>query len=321
MIRPLSYHIILSIVFILVFSVELFPQDKTDDPALYNNAIVKEYNKVVEKSLCYSLEQVHNDQDEEVAKARTAVVEQINTAIGTLKDMEGFKGDSKLKNEALDILKLYLDAFRVDFKDANELKKGSNDSYEAMEKYLKSLTKAEKKLQEAGAQFQKAQQAFAEKNNLKIKSGNTTTNDVLNQVAMINAYCRDFFLIRFKISKINAAYLDALNEKKIAVMDAKRKEMEEFTAASEKQIKEIKPYEGEKIYYDQMLEYLAYYSGIATKEYLDLYNIRNSTGRRGSGDIQKYNEIIQGCNQKTPEMDNKIQEAELKFRKKYTPKG
>ena len=191
-----------------------------EEPAAYNNYIVGEQNKVLAKVIEYIVQSVHNEDFSAVENKRLQVIGQIETAIQRIEKLEPFEKGDKLKLEALEVLKLYKEAYKEDFSEINVLKKNRESSFEAMEQYFEAQDKAELKMNKTAERFNNAQKAFIEKHALIMEEAEK--DKTMEVISNVNKYSRDVFLEYFRISKLNAACLDALSAQNPDLLEKKR---------------------------------------------------------------------------------------------------
>jgi hypothetical protein len=175
-----------------------------ENPADYNNHIVARQDSVLEKSIYYSIQTAHSDDENANNAMRLEVIRRIDQSIAELQNTATYKNDAKLRNESIEALTLYKEAFTTEFQEVIFLKKNSMGSFEALEKYFRAQDRAENKLNHASKKFAKAQIDFASKYKLSIEQG--PMHDVLDVITHVNQYSRALFLEQFRVSKINAAF-------------------------------------------------------------------------------------------------------------------
>ncbi|MFL5729593.1 MAG: hypothetical protein ACJ75J_08930 [Cytophagaceae bacterium] len=287
-----------------------------DNPADYNNHVVEEQNAVMRKSIDYTVQTVHSEDENKNNAMRLEVIKQIDQSIGELKNTAPYKNDAKLRDESIDVLTLYKEAFTTEFQEVNSLKKKSQDSFEAMDKYFKAQDKAENKLSNASKKFAKAQMDFATKYKLTMEKG--SMQDELDVITKVNQYSRALFLEQFKVSKVNAGFLDALNAQKGGVMGDKRKELQTVTASSLANVKALSPYNGDKVYKAATQKLVEYYKSHADKEYLEMENIMKMA-KPTNKDVERFNSLVTQMNEETTKLVQDFNKANKEFMRVNIP--
>lgn len=309
-------HPVLLAVLILTSVKSVAQKYSFDNPADYNNHVVEEQNIVMRKSIDYTMQTVHSDDENANNSMRLEVLKQIDQSIGELKNTAAYKNDAKLRDESIDVLTLYKEAFTTEFQEVNSLKKKSQDSYEAMEKYFKAQDRAENKLSNASKKFAKAQLDFASKYKLTMEK--SSMQDELDNITKVNQYSRALFLAQFKVSKVNAGFLDALNAQKAGVMEDKRKELQTVSTVSLSDIKALSPYNGEKNYKAATVRLVEYYKSHSEKEYLEMESILKKA-KPENKDIERFNLLVTKMNEETTKMVQDFNKANKEFMRDNIP--
>lgn len=267
------------------------------NPGDYNNFIMKEVIATVQKNFEYISLSVHSDEYDQLEKKRKEVVNEIVKAKEHIREMPPLEGDTRLRDEAVDVLDEYKTAFELDFKSILQLKRKSKDSYEAMETYFDAQNKAEEKVNKATRQLRKAQQVYAEKNNMRVVD--SRSDDVLekkmNKISEVNEYWRSLFLDYFKVSKQYDKMWDALSEQKAGPLHHQR----ELTL---KLIEDILPllkskptFNGDSEFRDQTINLIEYYQSIAKVDFEKIISHLTKKTMEPR-DVEEVNAIISKCN-------------------------
>jgi hypothetical protein len=305
-----------------------------NDALEFNNLLVNEQNLVSAKNLEYVSYSVHSEDFATVEQKRLDVVKQIDKSSKTISKKDAPAEAAKMKEEVLEVLKMYKKVFTLDFVEVNELKQSKQNSYQAMENYFKAQDAAEKKLSKASQRFSKAQERFAKKMDVELKVQEEDAKEV-EKFAVINevyGYTRQIFLIQFKVSKADAEFMDGLSENKSAsYLDSKKSKLEDITGEAVKALKSTKSFKGDSKYKNSALDLVKFYEEMAKKNYGDmvkLATLKAKNPKKLSRDevndyndlVNKYNETINTYNQKIQELNSKFNEENSKLLQKYVPK-
>jgi hypothetical protein len=309
------YFIFLAAI-VFISTVSMAQKYSFDNPADYNNHVVEEQNIVMRKSIDYTMQTVHSDDENSNNAMRLEVIKQIDQSIGELKNTAAYKNDAKLRDESIDVLTLYKEAFTTEFQEVNSLRKKSQDSYEAMDKYFKAQDKAENKLSNASRRFAKAQLDFATKYKLTMEKG--SMQDELDIITKVNQYSRALFLAQFKVSKVNAGFLDALNAQKAGVMEDKRKELQTVSATSLSTVKALSAFNGDKNYKAATIKLIEYYKSHSEKEYLEMETILKKS-KPENKDIERFNLLVIKMNEETTKNVQDFNKANKEFMRDNIP--
>ena len=137
-------------------------------PLEYNNQMISEQTKIMNLILEFGR---NNSQDPNVIDGiRMKIVEQAEKSLKVVEAMSGYEGSTRMRDAAVKLFKLYLDASKTSYKEMIDiLRKGAEISVEDVERIQQiqmELTEKEKPLD---AEFQAAQKEFASKHKLMIQ--------------------------------------------------------------------------------------------------------------------------------------------------------
>ncbi len=303
-----------------------------DSPAAYNNFIVMLHNKVTAKNLEYISQSVHSEDIMSIEKSRKDVINEIGSAIGKLSAIEPYEGDAKLRDVGVEVLKLNLETFQLDFMQINQMKQGRYDSFEALENYFKAEDQAEKKLAQAASRFRAAQEEFASNNQLKLTSEAEAENQqVIKRINKLNTYARIVFLQYFKVSKINAKFWEAINQKDAKLAESLRKEMVEASTKSVANLERLSGFQDDTQYRDAALDLLKHFQQLSLNELKDLTRYQYKLDNPGELTTQEqvnefnkmaaeYNKIIQEYNGKSQALINRMNSEQQGLLQRHIPK-
>jgi len=268
-----------------------------NNPGDYNNFIMKEVSSTVQKNFEYISLSIHSEDYDQLEKKRKEVVDGIADARVHVREMPPLEGDTKLRDEAVDVLNEYKMAFELDFKSILNLKRKSKDSYEAMEAYFEAQDKAEEKVNKATLKLRKAQRAYAEKNNMEIVD--SKSDDVLerkmNKIIEVNDYWRSIFLIYFKVSKQYDKMWDALSEQKAVPLSHQRDLTLKLIDQLMPAFKAKPDFHGDSEFRDQTINMVEYYQKVAQFDFSKIIDALNKKSM-GHKDVEEINSIISKCN-------------------------
>lgn len=290
-------------------------------PAEYLDYIVVEQEKILASNIEYITSSVHGNDWSGIDYKRKKVIQQLNTSAQKIQSMPSYKGNTQLKEEANAVITLYLETFKIEFNEALNLKKASSESYEAMEKYLKTQNKAEKKLKRAGDKFAKAQERFAKKYGIELVESKDDMGIVAEKISAVNAYSSQIFLIQFKVAKDNAAFLTALNEQKsLSVLERRRQQLEASSEEAKAKLAALEDYNKDKSLKESADNLVGFYADLAKNAYKTLTTIK---GKREKDltkeDVDAYNEAIQSYNTNAPQALDAFSKAQGLFLQNHIP--
>ena len=267
------------------------------NPGDYNNFIMKEVITTVQKNFEYIALSIHSEDYDQLEKKRKEVVDGIADAKTHVRDMPPLEGDTKLRDEAVEVLDEYKSAFELDFKSILSLKRKSKDSYEAMEAYFTAQDRAEEKVNKATRQLRKAQHVYAEKNNMKVVD--SKSDDVLekkmNKIIEVNDYWRSIFLTYFKVSKQYDKMWDALAEQKANPLSHQRDLTIKLIDQVLPELRRKPSFHDDSEFRDQTTNMVEYYRQVAQIEFGKIIDVLNKKSMEHK-DVEEVNSIITKCN-------------------------
>ncbi len=305
----------------LFIGAQVFAQSPTPAEAVkYSDNIIHLHQHCLDATLNYTIESIHTDDPNEKEKLRDDIITLLNSSLEKLKKMEGFHGDTKLRDEGIEVFELYLESFSIDFPQVQALENSKEDSYEAMEKYMEANDKVEDKINKTAKRFQKAHQAYADKYNIKLIESDEK-DDRVEIIGETNKYNRAIFLQFFRVSKANSAFNEALVAQKASSMESKRKLLMNEANAALVAIKNVKPLNGDKTYRNAAIEFIEYHRNLAKNEFSELVNIIKKGNGRTQEDVNRYNLVCQEYNNQNVKLVNDFNNASVELYRTNIPKS
>jgi hypothetical protein len=263
----------------------------------YNNFIMKEMSAAVQKNFEYLSFIVHSEAYDQMDDKRKEVVKQIVEAKEKVSQMPPLDGDTRLRDESIEVLNEYKNAFELDYKQIIGLKKKSKESFDAMKEYFKAEDEAEEKLNKATQKLRKAQRLYASKNNMTVVDGKADDEleRKMGKAKATNLYWREVFIEYFKVSEAYDLMWDALNQRKASIIDNERQKVIKAINATLPGIKAIPPFNGDTEFRDQTIGIIEYYRQVADIQFAKITERLKKTALE-QADIDLINAIINQCN-------------------------
>ncbi|MEM7105550.1 MAG: hypothetical protein AAF502_20600 [Bacteroidota bacterium] len=306
---------IFSFCFLMLNSV--YAQD-FEHPVQYNNYIIDEQSMITNRNLDYITTSVHSNDLNAIEAKRQQVIQQIQVSLEKYRALPGFEGDSKMRDEAVAVLETYLETFNIDFSEALSLKAGSQESFEAMEKYYEAQDRAERKMAKATDRFNRAQEGFARKHEFEIVEDEHASNKI-KKIADLNEYTRVIYLKFFKVSKSNSAFFDALEAEKAITMDRKRVELQEDCSEALVFLDALEGFKGEKAYRTSAINLIEFHHNLAKDGFKTLVEVVEKKDKLTQEDVDNYNRIIEEYNNKSQLLINIFNEENTRLMKRHIP--
>lgn len=295
-----------------------------EHPVDYNNFIVGEMNEIVSKNLAYISQSVHSDDFEQVEGKRKDLITQIQTAHKNISQTKPYEKGEKLQSECVEVLNMYQQIFEIEYQEVNVLKQSSEASFEAMEAYFVAQDKAEKNLSKATERFYKAQKAYIKTHDIQMaeSEGESEMEKQFKEIAEVNAYTRELYLIYFQMTKYNSIFFDAVNEGDKGGLDGKRKRLEAASDQALEKLKQMKGFKGDADLLKVTTKIAKFYNEMSKKGFVDIVKVvRAKQEDLTQEDVDKYNEAIELFNTKLPELVEEYNTAQMELMKKHVPKG
>ncbi len=199
----------ISILVMLFISCNLSAQE-------YENALeylefVDEQQKDIPKRMWrYTKAIAHSRSDRAVENKREQLVKEIESAIKKIQRAPGFEGD-EFKNQVLTSLEFNKNILNNDYEKIIDMKAVAEQSYDAMEAYMKAQELADEKMEQVQKTFETNYYAFANKHNINIIEDESDLGKKMAKSNEVFKYYKKMYLIYFKVY-VNEIYLmDALN--------------------------------------------------------------------------------------------------------------
>ena len=272
----------------------------------------------------YVMESVHNENFDQVERSRLRLIGMIEHAYGKVKAMPAFKDNSVFRDEAAGVFSIYLDAFNIEFKEANLLKEKRQESYEAMESFYNAQDKAEKKLEIASDKLMVAQQQFAKDHEMEIMmaKGHSGTQNMIQVINKVNGYTRVIFLAYFKVSKDDAAVLDAMEVKNPEKMETFRKKRLISADEGLAKLNALGKFEEDDEFRQSAIALLEFHKKMGNEAYPELVKfISKKQEDLTQEDVDIYNGVIEILNSQPPLLLTKFNQLNMEFYKKHIPGG
>jgi hypothetical protein len=290
---------------------------QTVDPVKYFEFLNNEHVAIVSKSLEYVQHSVHSDDASGVERKRVELINQIGVATANVNNRPSDKATAQLKADMLSVLNAYKEAFRNEFSTLLQLKMESDNSFEAMQKYLDAQDAVEKKLAAAADRFLQAQKEFAKKNNILLVESDR--NSEINQINRLNNYHRAVFLRYFRLSKRNAAVLDAMSKQDVKLMEKERVLLLEESKRELKSLQLMPAFNGDTEFRDAVVNLASFFKDMAENDFAKVVAALRKK-EMTQEDVDAYNKAVDRFNNESGVLLDNYNQTSDKLFKKNVPK-
>ena len=304
------------LVVLLCIASSSFAQTKNHPGVDYNDIIVGEHHALLALVTDYLVQTVHSDDYKSIDLMRKQVIDQVENAISKIEALGPFEGDTKMRDEALEVLKVYKEAYTEDFNTINSLKAESQKSFEAMAQYLKAEELVEEKLNNTLKRFNRAQQEFAMRHNLTIENGKR--KHPMDIIVQVYKYNREVFLQYFKVFIQNEACLNALYKQDGDLLDKERLKLLLHAQEARVTLKGMAPFQQDEQYKSSALSYISFHQEFAQDDMLKLVKIFHKD-QITSEDIKQANRVLTKYNADLKAAEDAFHNANILLLQTYIP--
>jgi len=294
-------------------------QQTIDNPITYFDFFNQEHSALAQKNMEYLQYAVHSDDLTVIAEKRLALLAQVQQSQAKMEQLPDFARDAGLKATMVEVLQTYEALFEVGFQEVEALKLSAQDGFNQMEKYLAAQTAAEQQMAGASAKLLAAQQQFAKANNiqLQMEPGSVTEAQQLNA---LNEYQRNIFLRSFRVSKLNAQFLLAMEQEGAENLEQIRQQLLQANSEEIPQLKKVADYNGDTAYRDAVVAQLEILQALAKDDYPALVKVKTKGDQLTQEDVNAYNTAISKVNTELNPATEKINVALQNLLRKNVPK-
>jgi hypothetical protein len=159
--------------------------------------------------------------------------------------MPAYKGDKSFRDSTTNFLKMYYNVLNEDYSKIINMEEVAEQSYDAMEAYFLAQELVDKKLEEANATIQTAQETFAKKNNINLIKGQDELGEMSEKVHEVNKYYHQAYLLFFRPFKQEVYLMDAIQKGNITGIEQNKNSLSKYAEDGLAKLAAIKPFDGD----------------------------------------------------------------------------
>ncbi len=262
-----------------------------------------------------------------VESKRKALVTETKAVLTDLKKKKGFDGKEALKNSLTEFLNIKLAVLEEDYEKIVNMDKIKEQSYDAMEAYIRAQEAANEKLDGAFEIVKKAQNEFATKHSIILEQREGDEIDKkIAKASKVLSHFNEVYLIFFRSYLQEGYVLEALGSEDVAAIEQGRNALESYAKEGLKKLETLEDYEKDSSLKDLAKNLLEFYlkeaEGDFTKQidFLlsqdDLVKLRKAAEKsRKKEEINAYNEKVEAINEEADRL-NKITQSSNNNREK-----
>ena len=246
-----------------------------ENPVEYMNQIGEHYKEISKKTWEYTSALAKDKNTRKIDKKRTALLDEIKSAMNQVKKMSAFNGDISLRDTVFAFLELNYIVLNEDYAKIADLEEIAEQSYDMMEAYLTLQDVANEKLSSAGERLSQTEKDFAKRNDVTLIEGDETKLTArLRKASKMWKYYNEVYLIFFKSYLLEGQMLNAINENDMNAAEQIRNSLAQTAATGLKDVSSKQAFEGDNSLILAAKEILKFYQKEAEKDIVTILDFQ-----------------------------------------------
>jgi len=232
----------------LIFMILLFPLAVSgqNSPVDYLDKLNADYD-VINKDTWDYIRQVNKGRNaRKIEKRRLELAETLRQAIYNVGKVPPYQGDPELKDAFSNYLKLSYQVINNGYAEIVDMEKVAEDSYDAMEAYLLTKERANKKMDSAFNLLMAAQDNFTEKHHIRVIETEDKISQKIENAGELDEYHNKIYLVFFKCSFYEAEMIVAQEQGRIGDIEQFRQTLAVTAEEGKEKLREIGSFNGDK---------------------------------------------------------------------------
>jgi hypothetical protein len=285
---------ILLTISLIISSFTFSSAQNIDNPIAYFDYFNQQHGAIVQQNMNYLQVMVHSDDVKQLATTRLQLLQIINQIEEQLTQLPDYDKDAGMKAAMQNVLSIYKDLYQGAYLEIEALKPTAQNSFELMQSYIDSQSAAEKQLADASRHFLDAQKLFAKTNGIILMEAQQSTET--EQLNKLNEYQRFLFLSSFRVSKLNAQFLEGMNGSDETTINTDLNNLIDACKEEITKVEKTGPFNDNIAYRDAVLRQARTIHTLAEKDYaLLIKGAVNSNGLTAK-EANQYNTVIMKIN-------------------------
>jgi hypothetical protein len=281
----------------------------------YMKKIGKQFDIISSCTWDYAATVAHSTNAKKVAKRRKKLLKTIDKAQKKVNRLPDYKGDVAYRDATVSYLRLTYDVLNNDFAKIVDMAAIAEDSYDAMEAYMKAKELANQKLDVAGAAIDLQQHSFAKAHNINLTESKDKKGKKLQVAGEAFKYHNKCYLIFFKAYKQEAYMLDALSQRDMNALQQNANALSVCVAEGIHKTDTLKAFKADPSLKAMCKEILVFYKTEAAKQVPLLISY---PAKKESFDRVKQAYDVKSQSSRTKIEENDMKKAESEFKKQTT---
>ena len=206
----------------ILFSTATLDAQTFDNAGTYMDYITNEHRAIMQDVLGYTSAVAHGKSARKVDKRRKEMLVTIKDAKKKIAAMPPYKGDRSYRDSVVVLLEMTYIVMNEDYEKIVNMEEIAEQSYDAMEAYMKAQEVADDKLDQSQERAIQAQKEFAADNNVNLIEAKDELSKKMRQAGRVNSYYHRLYLVFFKSYKQEYYLVEALNKNDISGLEQNR---------------------------------------------------------------------------------------------------
>lgn len=262
----------------------------------------------------------HGRNMKKIERKRTDLINSIDKVRADINDMPSYNGDKSVRDSAVHYVKILYSVFNEDYAKLVNMEEIAEQSYDMMEAYLLAQQKANEKLQEAAAAYDRSHRVFAKNNNINLIESSSELDKKLETAGKVQDYYNQVYLIFFKAYKQEFFFLEALNEKNTNSMEQNRTALLNYANDGLEKLKALKGYNSDQSIENGCRKVLEFYKSESEKDFVvfsdfilkaenfDKVKSTFETSSKSKSDVDQFNKAVNDINKASEKYNNTNQQ-------------
>lgn len=317
----------LKLLVLFLISLNTFAQNSAGE---HMSRLASDYEQINKDTWDYIRQASRGKSANKLEKRRSELAGTLRKAKYNVSKVPVYKGDDSLKKAYSNYLNLTYNLINSNYKKIVDMEKVAEDSYDAMEAYLLTKERTNKKMDSAYAVLNAAQDEYVARHNITLREGSSRITKKLNNAGAVIEYYNKVYLIFFKSQFYEGEMINGMSNGSVGDMEQFRQTLEVVSKEGTEDLKRIESYKGDNSLKEACFKMLEFYYGEAVRyipKQIDFYAkkdrfetlSKNIESKKQSQltqkEVNEYNSAVQEYNAAINEY-NETNEYLNKFRSK-----
>jgi hypothetical protein len=278
----------------------------------YMDEMNKDMKDISQASWEYISEMSHGSNAKKAEKKRLDLLQKFSDSKARVAKMDGFNGNTVYRDAVVKYMDMSYSIFNQDYANLVDMEEVAEQSYDFMEAYMLAKEKANEKLDEAGKEMDKAEEAFAKENNINlVDPEKTKISENIRVSNLVYDHYNDVYLIFFKSYKQEFFLLEALNAGDVSAIEQNKNALITNSTEGIGKLKNMTGYNNDNTIIMSCKKLLEFYKSEAEKDVsslLDFFLKKDNVEKvktafeakkekdRTQADVDQYNKAVEEYN-------------------------